>query len=65
MSHSISPYEYAENDHVNAMDMGGNFKFTAEFRNDFPRVTAPKENGLNTNSLLERGEYQFYETPLD
>jgi RHS repeat-associated protein len=40
MSESISSYSYAENDPINANDLGGNFKFPANFRHDYPRVTA-------------------------
>jgi RHS repeat-associated protein len=46
VSSSSSPYAYAENDPTNATDLGGNFKFPAEFRQQFPRVTAYLEKNL-------------------
>ena len=46
MALSTNPYGYAENDPVNASDIGGNFKFPAEFRQLYPRTTAYLEKML-------------------
>jgi len=54
MSESCSVYSYAGNDPVNFIDMGGNFKFSAEFRSTYPRVTAWLEQVL---PLLQNNQH--------
>ena len=43
---SQTSYSYAGNDPVNSTDMGGNFQFPVEFRQQYPRVTAYLEKML-------------------
>ena len=54
MSEACSPYSYADNDPVNFIDMGGNFKFSAEFRQRYPRATAWLEKVL---PLLQNNQH--------